>query len=460
MNRAGAVEYEEILGYHLEQAHRYLSELGPLDDHGRGLGADAAGRLASAGRRAFGRGDMTAAVNLLERATALLEQKSVERLELLVVLSEALKDVGEFERSRTRLDEVEEAAREIGDARLAAHATVGKLLLGRHAGESEWAEHVMAESPTVIATFEQAGDHAGLTKVYRLQGVVHGTACQFALLEAAAERYLHHAQLAGDPVVLTNAATANAIAALFGQTPVSEAIALVDEALHLAAGNRRAQAIITAHLAQLQAMQGDFERARELYEQARQTLEDLGVDVMANATSIDSGPIELLAGDPGRAELELRRDYEVLTRIGETYFTASIAHFLAEALEAQDRDEEADAFAGVAQGLSEEDDLATEAAWRSVRAVLFAKRGEHEIALELAEEAVRLLESTDAPIWHANAIRDYARVLEYVGRVVEAEAAYSKALELYERKGSRVAALRVREALDGLSRETTQITST
>jgi predicted ATPase/class 3 adenylate cyclase len=454
VNREGAVEYEEILGYHLEQAHRYLSELGPLNDHGRGLGADAAARLASAGRRAFGRGDMTAAVNLLERATALLEQRSVERLELLVVLSEALKDVGDFERSRTRLDEVEEAAREIRDPRLAAHATVGKLLLGRHAGESEWAEHVMTESPSAIATFEQAGDHAGLTKVYRLQGVVHGTACQFALLEAAAERYLHHAQLAGDPVVLTNAATANAIAALFGQTPVSEAIALVDEALLLAEGNRRAQAIITAHLAQLQAMQGDFERARELYERARQTLEDLGVDVMANATSIDSGPIELLAGDPARAELELRRDYEVLTRIGETYFTASIAHFLAEALEAQDRDEEADAFAGIAQGLSEEDDLATEAAWRSVRAVLFAKRGDQETALELAEEAVRLLESTDAPIWHANAIRDYARVLEYVGRVEEAEAAYRKALELYERKGSRVAALRVTDALDRLSRET------
>ena len=34
INREGAVEYEEILGYHLEQAHRYLSELGPLDERG------------------------------------------------------------------------------------------------------------------------------------------------------------------------------------------------------------------------------------------------------------------------------------------------------------------------------------------------------------------------------------------------------------------------------------------
>ncbi len=39
VNREGATEYEEILGYHLEQAHRYLSELGPLDDRGREIGA-------------------------------------------------------------------------------------------------------------------------------------------------------------------------------------------------------------------------------------------------------------------------------------------------------------------------------------------------------------------------------------------------------------------------------------
>src|SRR5919109_1363767 len=70
--RNRAAEYEEILGYHLEQAYRYLAELGPLDDHGRELGRRAAERLASAGRSAFGRGDMTAAAGLLDRAAALL----------------------------------------------------------------------------------------------------------------------------------------------------------------------------------------------------------------------------------------------------------------------------------------------------------------------------------------------------------------------------------------------------
>ena len=73
--RDRALEFEEILGYHLEQAYRYLGELGPLDEAGVAIGIDAAQRLASAGRRAFMRSDMHAAANLLRRASALLASR-------------------------------------------------------------------------------------------------------------------------------------------------------------------------------------------------------------------------------------------------------------------------------------------------------------------------------------------------------------------------------------------------
>ena len=62
-------EYEVILGYHLEQAHRYRAELAPADARTDDLASRAASLLASAGRRAFARGDMSAAVGLLTRAT-------------------------------------------------------------------------------------------------------------------------------------------------------------------------------------------------------------------------------------------------------------------------------------------------------------------------------------------------------------------------------------------------------
>ena len=74
--RDRATEFEEVLGYHLEQAHRYLSELGTLDEHGVGLGLDASDRLASADQRAFVRGDMPATANLLRRAAVFLPDGS------------------------------------------------------------------------------------------------------------------------------------------------------------------------------------------------------------------------------------------------------------------------------------------------------------------------------------------------------------------------------------------------
>ena len=53
-------EYEEIRGYHLEQAYTILIQLAPVDDHARQLGLRAAEYLASAGDRALARGDLPA----------------------------------------------------------------------------------------------------------------------------------------------------------------------------------------------------------------------------------------------------------------------------------------------------------------------------------------------------------------------------------------------------------------
>ncbi len=81
--RGRGAEFEEILGYHLEQAVRYRGELGPLDEHGRELGQRAATKLSSAGMRALDRSDMPAAASLLGRSVELLEPRDPIRLELV-----------------------------------------------------------------------------------------------------------------------------------------------------------------------------------------------------------------------------------------------------------------------------------------------------------------------------------------------------------------------------------------
>jgi predicted ATPase len=73
------VEQEEIVGYHLERAHVYRTELHPPDARSAALGARAAARLSAAGRRASARGDARAAANLLRRALALMPDEEPAR---------------------------------------------------------------------------------------------------------------------------------------------------------------------------------------------------------------------------------------------------------------------------------------------------------------------------------------------------------------------------------------------
>ena len=112
-----AVEYEEIVGYHLEQAFRYRQELGVLDDEASELGRNAAERLGAAGQRALTRHDLPAAVALLERAVGLLPQEDRLRLELSPELGIALTETGQLARADEILVGTITAARETGDRR-------------------------------------------------------------------------------------------------------------------------------------------------------------------------------------------------------------------------------------------------------------------------------------------------------------------------------------------------------
>ncbi len=85
------VEFDEIIGHHLEQAARYRTELGQADAE---LAGNAGGYLAAAGQRALDRGDVPAAINLLTRATSLLGPDEPARAGLLVDLGQALVDPG------------------------------------------------------------------------------------------------------------------------------------------------------------------------------------------------------------------------------------------------------------------------------------------------------------------------------------------------------------------------------
>jgi predicted ATPase/class 3 adenylate cyclase len=437
VNREGATEYEEILGYHLEQAHRYLSELGPLDEHGRELGADASRRLAAAGRRAFSRGDVPAAANLLGRAEALLPEDDPTRLELLPEHGEALQQVGRYEEAESVLAEAIALADQLDDEQQRAKASLVRLLVRlRVADVEDWRDEAAETIAEAMAVFQQADDNAGLAKAWRLLSWSHGTACHFRLAAEASEQAIEHARLADDQRQQTQAATAFAAAAVFGPVPVSEAIERCERIIAEVSGDRHSEGILSALLASLEAMRASFERARQLIARGRAMLEELGLEVRVARVALESWRVEMLAGDAEAAEREIRHGYDVLSRVGEKYLLSTISGLLGQTLYELGRFDEVEALALQAKELATADDVDTQAMWRCVLAKTLARRGEIEEAEALAREAVELLAPTDAILLKFGALLDLAEVLRLSGRVEDSRAAVAGALELAELKQS------------------------
>src|SRR5438876_3862709 len=101
-----AVEHDETIGWHLEQAHRHLRELGPIDAQGRALGERAARYLAAAGRRALARDDLPLAASLLGRALDRLDGADPARADLALDWCEALLAAGDVGPARGAIDEL------------------------------------------------------------------------------------------------------------------------------------------------------------------------------------------------------------------------------------------------------------------------------------------------------------------------------------------------------------------
>ena len=444
VNREGATEYEEILGYHLEQAYRYLSELGPLDDHGRALGADGARRLAAAGHRARSRGDVAAAANLLERASRLLPDRDPARLILLPELGEVLMDVGRFDEAGLVLEEAIGAAGATGDRRLEADARLRRLLLDLRTGTAEhWSESAVPEIEQAIGVFSTLDDHAGLARAYRVLGYVYGTTCRYADAAQACERALHHARSAGDVKEERANATSYALALCWGPTPVDEAIRESEAILENVAGNRASRSWVLCLLAHLHAMKGEFERARALYREGRAGLEELALVWFVAWTSLSSGRVEMLAGDHAAAEAELRRGVDVLEEMGERYLRSTVTALLARAVLERGRVDESEALTRLAEELAEPDDVETQATWRAVRARVLASKGARDEAARLGSEVLELLLPTDSAVMKVEALGDLGEVFL---DPAEPSSAWvlDEAVKLAELKGNTIAAEQLR----------------
>jgi predicted ATPase/class 3 adenylate cyclase len=435
-NRDRSGEFEEILGYHLEQAWTYLSELGPLDDRGRELGEDGASRLASAGRRAFTRGDIPGAANLLGRAAALLPEDHPEHIRLLPEHGEALLMTGRYDEAAAVLDEAATHAGAMPAA--AARASLVRMLVRLRTGDSEGWRHDTVDRQIAAAkdVFEVEGDESGLAMAYRLLAWSAGTACRFGDAADASARAIEHAQRAGDVRQERHAATAYAGAALLGPTAVDDAIGRCEASLEQTAGHRQSEGNILAILAALYAMQGVFDRARNLADRARLLLRELGLESDVARADMEAWRVEMFAGDVESAEVKIRAAYEALAAMGEKYFLSTVAGLLAQTLlERHAPLPEVEALVDQSRELATPDDVDAQALWRCAQGRVLARQGAFDEAEALVREALDSLATTDATLFQLGARMDYAEILTAAGKTDDARAVYEDARELAERKG-------------------------
>jgi predicted ATPase/class 3 adenylate cyclase len=443
------VEYQEILGHHLERACHYRAELGPVDETGRRLANRAAGHLAAAGRRAHGNNDVPAAVKLLGRAARLLPPEDPARLALLPDLAEAMEGAGDLEGAGQVVAEATRLASQAGDRQLTARARMAELSLRVLTDPGFSSEEARLEAERAIGMFEETGDPLGLAKAWRLLGLVHREGCRVTEGEAASGQVLRYARQAGYRRLEAWAVVELGFQVFYGPTPALQGVQRCRRFFTELAWSPRAQTWILDLLGGLHAMAGDAAAAERLHGDAQALRREIAVPGWKVIGTADVGAyLYFWAGRPADAERLLRDSYAILDQLGEKAYLSTVAALLARALdELGGHDEEIDQLTQASQAAAGKDDVLSQILWRGARARLLGRRGAAAAAERLAREAVRLAEAIDYLNVHGDALMDLADVLRSGGRQPDALAAAERAVRLYERKGNVASAAKARTLL-------------
>jgi class 3 adenylate cyclase/tetratricopeptide (TPR) repeat protein len=443
---ADLVEQDEIVGYHLEQAYRYKTELGQIDDAARALAAVAAERLGAAGRRAIERSDVGAARTLLERSLALLPPEALDVL-LELKLAQTLLMAGDLPEAAACAASTAERAAAAGDRLAELHARIYHVRLLVQTDPEGRIGELEALVEEARPLFEQAGYDEGLATLWGAVCWVEHNRCRFDDGTAAAEHAIEHARRAGDRQLELELIPPLIADAAMGAKPVDEYLQWLDEVV----ARYGSQLFIDVWRASALGLLGRFEEARTVHAKAIAALHERGARI-GEAISAQAGwRIELDAGDLHAAERIVRRGCELLEEMGERGWLSTQACQLAESLYALGRDEEAAEWADLGLELGASDDVITQMLARQVLAKLAARRREHAHAETLADEAVALAETTQAPIVEADARMDLAEVLAIAGQTARATSELERAAALYQRKGATASLTRARQRLRELA---------
>jgi class 3 adenylate cyclase/tetratricopeptide (TPR) repeat protein len=452
VGEARVEEFEEILAYHLEQAHRLLSALGPLDEAGRDLGLRAATHYAASARRASDRSDDRAAATLFRHAADLLPEDHPDR-------PRALYDVGRASLrgldppvASAALSEAVAAAAASGQRSIEWMARIDRGLVQLNVDPIGFtSDDLRAELAAARAELEVGGDDEALTVVWMGLANVEWMPCRFDAARDAAIRAVEHARRTGDRSLVMDSMTLKLATELLGSTSPAEGWPSLEEAVTELGREGLIGHVVLVQEACFHAMTGDFIRARERIREAEALAERFGSDMWASAICEFGGHVEEMAGDQEAAARSFREEYEFHRRTGDEGHGSTSAAYLAVALCRLGRFDEAEELATMARATGADDDLATQASARSAQALVRSARGEPEEARRLAREAVDLYAGAQSPWFYGDTLMVLSEVSRAAGLREEAAEAGRGALAAFERKGNEPGAASARALIDDVS---------
>ncbi|MEP6910504.1 MAG: adenylate/guanylate cyclase domain-containing protein [Actinomycetota bacterium] len=440
----GLVELDEIVGYHLEQAHRNRAALDPSDSRLLDLGHRAAGHLAQAARAALSRGDLGASRGLFTRAAALLPEGDESRLEILRELQWPLSEAGRVDDMRAAIAELEAAT----EPRFRVFAEAVRLWIPFAAGGWDQ-ERGREQIEKLRRDMEVTGDDLGLAWLELITFAVSWSALRAEEGRGAVQRGAEHAEKAGQPALAAWLRQWEGAALAFGPTPAADVLRMTEDALtRMTSPVERSGGL--RRIGRMLACQREFDLARERYREGVAFVRDAGMLRETAASVQGAAYIELRAGDLDAAEAALRTGSEELAALGDRGFYSSVLYILAELLVDRGRDAEASTLCARAREAVSPSDLDAVAGLGAVEGLLAARRGDHAEAERMARAAVEMLGDSDFYDQTAGLRLLLARTLVECGKPDDARPAAAEALAIYEAKGDEPAADWARELLASL----------
>jgi class 3 adenylate cyclase/tetratricopeptide (TPR) repeat protein len=430
----GADEFVEIVAWHLEQACLLARQVArsPIEPPVR----QAARALGDAAQRAERRESLREAQRYYTRALDVLGDADAGlQLELRLRRGDISMMLGRLKEASEELEEVAVAARELrrGDVECEALLLLGDI--DQRQGHGAQARRRMGEAETLAS---ELGDPLLRTKVsFPLSAFVADFEGDYDHAAALLRKGIAIAEETDDrPLLAEGHLRLSAILRNDGDLAGAE-----DElrrCLELAAdlGSHRIEAEATSWLGMLVYYLRDPAEGERLCRQARTWVERTG-DTYFQVQNLVSGlaTFALASDRPAEAEAWLREALPVALLIGG-WVLMDTYRYLAEALVAQDRVEDAADLVAFATRSLSEDDPYSRCSLLMAEAIVATAAGESATAATSFAEALRLFEDLNIPLDLAEARLKLGHALLWFGDYAGARAELERARAIFKRIGA------------------------